>query len=291
MSSGLRTTLLMAVAAVVFVVLAAAAGASNSPSITFVSRSPSEGATLTTSSVAFKFTYNRKPNATKTLTCTLMGPTPSSGACDAPAASGSGDSQSGKSYSGPANGSYTFTAKLTLTDGGTASATRHFTVNVPPACSVVNTTTATRYTDLQAAINAASAGDELDITGTCVGNYLVATNLTLKGIDTAGVKATLDGNSSGPAVLVESDELSIVNLRIAGGLAQSGGGIDNFEGLENTVSISDSTIDHNTARNNGGGIATQVGTLTVTNSEISNNTALGVGEGGGIDKGRSEVSL
>jgi len=106
------------------------AGAANRPTITFVSPSPSEGATLTSNSVSFAFTYNRKPKQTQTLTCSLSGPTSSSGPCDAPVASGTG-SRSGKSYSGLANGSYTFSVLLTLTDGGTATASRQFTINVP----------------------------------------------------------------------------------------------------------------------------------------------------------------
>jgi hypothetical protein len=109
--------------------VAAGAPKANSPTITFVSPSPSEGATLTTNSVTFAFTYNRTAKQTRSLACTLSGPTSSSGACDAPTAIPGDGSKSGKSYSGLANGSYTFTALLTLTDGGTASATRHFTVN------------------------------------------------------------------------------------------------------------------------------------------------------------------
>jgi hypothetical protein len=92
--------------------------------------SPSEGATLTTNSVEFAFTYNRTPKQTQSLVCTLSGPTSASGACDAPVASGRG-SQSGKSYGGLANGSYSFTVSPTLTDGGTPSATRYFNVAVP----------------------------------------------------------------------------------------------------------------------------------------------------------------
>jgi virginiamycin B lyase len=99
-----------------------------SPAITFVSPSPSDGATLTTSSVSFAFTYNRTPRQTSVLVCTLSGPTSSSGACDTPVATGTG-SKSGKSYSGLANGAYTFTVSLTLTDGGTTTATRQFTIN------------------------------------------------------------------------------------------------------------------------------------------------------------------
>jgi streptogramin lyase len=109
---------------------AAFPAAAPAPTIAFVSPSPDEAATLTTDSVAFKFAYNKKPKATGTLVCALAGPTPSSGACDAPLASGAG-SQSGKSYSGLANGSYTFTVTLTLRNGGTATATRLFSIDVP----------------------------------------------------------------------------------------------------------------------------------------------------------------
>ena len=124
---------------------AVASGAphSNRPAITFISPSPSEGATLTTNSVQFAFTYNRKPKASRTLVCTLTGPTSSSGPCDAPVASGKKGSQSGTSYSGLANGEYTFTVSLTLTDCGTASAQRHFTVNVPRHVYWGNFTTGT----------------------------------------------------------------------------------------------------------------------------------------------------
>jgi hypothetical protein len=106
------------------------ASASNAPAITFVPPSPAEGQTLTTSSVQFAFTYNRRPNATKSLTCELSGPTSSSGPCDTPVADGRFGSSSGASYSGLADGSYTFTATLALTDGGTTSVVRHFTVGV-----------------------------------------------------------------------------------------------------------------------------------------------------------------
>jgi hypothetical protein len=134
---GIRRALLVTVAAVATLGLATAfASAASAPTITFLPPSPAEAATLTTDSVSLKFAYNKKPKATRRLTCTLAGPTPSSGACDAPVAAGDG-SQSGKSYSGLANGSYTFTVTLTLTDGGTASATRHFTVAVPLTASPI----------------------------------------------------------------------------------------------------------------------------------------------------------
>jgi nitrous oxidase accessory protein NosD len=47
--------------------------------------------------------------------------------------------------------------------------------------------------NLQTKINAAAAGSTLLIKGTCVGNFTVDKNLTLKG----NPSATLDGNDSG----------------------------------------------------------------------------------------------
>ena len=112
-------------------VLVAAASASNGAAIAIVSPpSPTEGQTLATSSVQVAFTYDRKPSATRSLICQLSGPTSSSGPCDAPVAHGKFGSSSGASYSGLADGSYMLTVTLTLTDGGTASVVRHFTVAV-----------------------------------------------------------------------------------------------------------------------------------------------------------------
>ncbi len=106
----------------------------NSPTIVFVSPpSPSEGATLTTNSVQFTFTYNRKVNQTQSLRCTLQGPTPSTAACDTPVGTALPNwSQSGKSYSGLANGAYTMNVQLFLTDGGATLGVRRFTINRAP---------------------------------------------------------------------------------------------------------------------------------------------------------------
>jgi hypothetical protein len=132
MGSGVRRVSVVAMLALALAGFgAASASGSNSPAITFVGPSPSEGAKLSSDSVSFAFTYNRKPQATGMLNCSLSGPTRASGPCDAPVAFGSKGSRSGKSYSGLANGCYTFTTSLKLTDGGRASASRHFTVAVP----------------------------------------------------------------------------------------------------------------------------------------------------------------
>jgi hypothetical protein len=125
-------------AAVTFVGIISALASAAPPAITFVPPSPAEGATLTSNSVSFTFMYTKKPQATETLVCTLSGPTSSSGPCDPPVAFGNKGSQSGKTYSGLANGSYTFSVSLTLTDGGTASATRQFTVAVPVVATAIS---------------------------------------------------------------------------------------------------------------------------------------------------------
>jgi virginiamycin B lyase len=129
---GLRRAMLVAVLALTVLGLAVALATAAPPTapISFASPSPGEQATLTTDSVAFKFTINKKPKSTGTLTCALAGPTPSSAACDPPVASGTG-SQSGKSYSGLANGSYRLTVSMTQKNGGTDTATRHFSIHVP----------------------------------------------------------------------------------------------------------------------------------------------------------------
>ena len=126
-------TVLTAVLVGVVTAVASAAGKPNNPAITFVSPpSPAEGATMNTHSVTFKFTYNRTTNQTQALTCSLrLGQTTvSSGPCD-DLVNITGGAQADKSYSGLANGDYTFTVTLTLTDGGTTAATRQFTISVP----------------------------------------------------------------------------------------------------------------------------------------------------------------
>jgi hypothetical protein len=71
--------------------------------------------------------------------------------------------------------------------------------------------------------------------------------------------------------------VTLSHLRITGGSASSGGGI--FEEL-GTLTITDSTITGNTATNaDGGGIANQGGTVTITHSTISANSAKQYGGG------------
>lgn len=131
----MRRSLLVALAALTAIgvaTMASAVASAAQPVISFVSPSPADGATLTSNAVSFTFTYPKKPNQAKTFVCDLTGPTASSGPCDPAVAFGSNGSQSGISYSGLANGSYTLTASLISNGGGVqTSATRHFTVAAP----------------------------------------------------------------------------------------------------------------------------------------------------------------
>jgi hypothetical protein len=153
----------------------------------------------------------------------------------------------------------------------------------PPVCAVTNSATGTQFTSLTAAIAAATAGDELTIAGTCTGNFTVDKNLSLRGIDAAGVKATLNGGSTpaspgGTVLDVPSGVTgSVANLRITNGAigVPGGGGIDNA----GTLSLADSIVTANRTGGAGGGIRT-TGALTIIRSVVSENQdVLG---GGGI---------
>jgi hypothetical protein len=92
--------------------------------------------------------------------------------------------------------------------GSTASA-------APASCEVDNSTTSATYSSLQAAINAASAGNTLEVKGTCVGTSAVTKNLRIKGgspkvsiLDGGGAGSTLTVNTS---VSVTVNRLTIQN--------------------------------------------------------------------------------
>lgn len=131
MGSLVRKLLLVTVAAAMLVgfvaTFASAAAKPNNPRITFTDPA-SDGGLLTTGAV--QFTYNRIPNATKSLTCATSGPNGyASSGCTTPQAGAKGASTaSSQPYVGVTQGSYTFTVTLTLTDGGTTSATVHFRI-------------------------------------------------------------------------------------------------------------------------------------------------------------------
>ena len=154
---------------------------------------------------------------------------------------------------------------------------------VPMASSSSAATTAVHCehgASLQAAIDSASPGRTLWVTGTCLGNFVIDKNLRLTANNTFGA-VTLDGNHAGSVVTVSSGVVAtITGFRITNGLGdyvpsidiQTAGGITNL----GILTLNRVVVTGNAALPNigVGGISTWFpGTLTMNNSTISANTA------------------
>lgn len=175
---------------------------------------------------------------------------------------------------------------------------------------------------LREAIASAASGDTINfaagVTGAIVltsGELVIYKDLTISGPGAS--KLAVDGNANSRIFVVSSGKtvnvsgLTVHNGKAAGGyvgggidnrgtlalskvivsgntvINYSGGGIFNFQGA--VLTITDSVISENTATvYNGGGICNE-GTLTVTNSTISGNTADNYG-GGIINMGASTLT-
>ncbi len=117
--------------------------------------------------------------------------------------------------------------------------------------------------------------------------FEIATNtlVTMQAITiTRGNSLSIGGGIfNGGVLTVTHSTLSHNTAENIGGLGSLGGGIYNF----GTLTVIHSTISHNTAEistfggDGGGGGIVNLGTLTVTHSTISHNTAEGLGLGGG----------
>jgi hypothetical protein len=160
------------------------------------------------------------------------------------------------------------------------------------AASVVVITDCTTDTQLQHAISTAPAGTTI-VFG-CRGDILlsktlaIATDrLTLLG----NGRVTLDGNNSVQVFVVNGVTFTLKSLTISRGSASRGGGLDNEGG---TVTISNSTFSSNTASSAGGGIYNENGgTMTISNSSITHNTAPfdgGIGNSGTMIIRNSSIS-
>jgi hypothetical protein len=85
----------------------------------------------------------------------------------------------------------------------------------PTSCEVDNSATSASYSDLQAAINAASAGNTLEVKGTCVGTSIVTKNLRIKGVTKTSI---LDARDAGSTLTVNpSVSVTVNRLTIQGG--------------------------------------------------------------------------
>jgi len=122
-----------------------------------------------------------------------------------------------------------------------------------------------------------SLADDTILLDPDLGQLRITEDLDLRGAGAAGL--TIDAQSQSRVVLVESlVAVTISDLTITGG-----GGVLRGAGIHNqgTLSVNDSTICGNYADWIGGGLYNPAGTVTITNSTISDNHT-GVYSGGGI---------
>ena len=145
------------------------------------------------------------------------------------------------------------------------------------AITAANTDTASGATAGECAAGSGDDGIDIGLTGTV--NLTEAlpdlsTNLAIAGPGADEFTVRRDSGGDYRIFTVTSGSVvSISGITIAGGnvpLGNDGGGILNNGG---TLTITDSTLSGNSAGNDGGGISNEGGTLTITSSTISGNTA------------------
>ena len=165
-------------------------------------------------------------------------------------------------------------ALVMLPPGARAATTWHVSPNSAGACTQADPNCAT----IQAAVNAASAGDTIQVAaGTYAEHVVIGKDLTVNG---AGAGQTIvDGTQSGTVFTVNGGTVSLSAMTVTNGKSPTnGGGIINNG---TTLSVASSTVSNNSAANQGGGIFNSSGaTLNVTNSTVSGNAASS--NGGGI---------
>lgn len=131
------------------------------------------------------------------------------------------------------------------------------------------------YSSIQAAINAASPGDTINIgTGAFTEHLAVDRSLNLQGSTTAGT--IIDGSMAANQTVVtvsSGTTVTVTAVTIENGSNSFGGGIDN----NGTLTLNDDTISGNTASDGGGGIYNAGGGLTLNNDTLSGNTAAAAG--------------
>ena len=158
------------------------------------------------------------------------------------------------------------------------------------ACS-----TAAADCTLRAAIQEANALDGDDVIGfdpsvggtiTLGGSHLlIGSNLKIEG--PGADKLSVDANSQSQVFNVQGGTVEISGLTVTGGFSDAypscsddykhGGGVFN----RGTLTLSNSTISQNTSGCGGGGVHNTDGTLTVSDTTITNNTATNAAYGGG----------
>src|SRR5262245_54138214 len=142
------------------------------------------------------------------------------------------------------------------------------TRNVDKASAACSDTAGAPFCTIQAAINAASPNDRIEIAaGSYIETLTIDRNLTLHG---AGI-STVDGACNGqtnllgaPAVAVQPGIIALVtDVTIKGGTASLGGGVNNA----GVLFLASSEVCQNNAFNQGGGIYS-TGALSLTRVEV-----------------------
>ncbi len=162
------------------------------------------------------------------------------------------------------------------------------------AATTLTVTDCSDDSQLQADVSIANSDNDGDtITFSCSGDILLSGTLSITGsmtIDGSGQSVTLDGYNQVQVFSTSSSDLTLNALTITNGtIPGDGGGIFNNDG---TLSISNSTLSNNSAPNefgSGGGIFNNGGTLSIDNSTFANNSASG--EGGGIFNNGGTLSI
>ena len=159
-------------------------------------------------------------------------------------------------------------------------------------CTVVNGTTSQSYTSLQAAVNAAKAGDTLTIAGTCAGETTVDRNLTLERATGLMSKPTLGGVTVSEGVAV-----SFAQLKLADGVSAPNGGTVNVSGCTLTGSIvgGESAVGRHLDLQMVGSRLTKAGigiagSASVAESVITGNSGAGISVFGEIEVTSSTIS-
>lgn len=159
-------------------------------------------------------------------------------------------------------------------------------------CEVSNSRTAAVRHSLQAAVDASTDRDTLQIRGTCVGNTTIhGMSLRLVGIPTETQPTpTLDGGEIDRVLELEEARFTIRDLLITDGAALAGsgdgGGIflrDRIGGVEARLVLRGSTsVSGNIAEDGGGGIFTAGGTIDLGGHASVTSNRAGEWGGGGI---------
>ncbi len=147
------------------------------------------------------------------------------------------------------------------------------------------------YTSIQAAINAASTGDIVEVqSGTYYENVNVNKSLTLKGIDIGGGKPVVDARGNGNAITLSAGNSVLEGFAARNSSVWPNAGIkvnsnnnniknntasNNYDDGISLYSSSNNTLSNNTASNNWDGISL----YSSSNNTLSNNTASNNGNG------------